>query len=89
MGPFLAWLPFLAALMLAFASGVIFARINEGLVSVTSTTGAPASEPPRRRGLSRLYRADFVLTSALIGLLVAVLIVWLVAVLSLLHGRTT
>jgi hypothetical protein len=77
MGPLLAWLPFLAALVLAFAAGVVFARINEDLAA------GPNAQP--RRGLSRLYRADVVLTTALVGLVVAVVLVWLASVVHLMH----
>lgn len=83
MGPFLAWLPFLAALILAFVAGVVFSRINEGLMSVPSEKRGVL----RRGVLSKLDRADVVLTIALIGLLVAVLLVWIVAVLHLLRGH--
>jgi hypothetical protein len=82
MGPFLAWLPFLVALVLAFSAGIVFSRINDGLAAA----GGPGVQA-RRNGLSRLYRADVVLTTVLVLLLVAVVLVWLVAVVDLIHGR--
>lgn len=82
MGPFLAWLPFLAALLLAFAAGIVCARIN-----VRLRAGTPVVEPGVG-GLGRLYRTDLVLTVALVVMLVSVFLVWLVAVLHLFHyGR--
>jgi hypothetical protein len=83
MGPFLAWLPFLAALLLAFAAGIVCARINDRVRS-----GTAVIEPASTGGLGRLYRTDLVLTVALVVMLVSIFLVWIVAVLHLFHyGR--
>ncbi len=72
MQAFLAWLPFLVAIVLAFAAGVVFSRINERLTT--------AAEEPPRGGVYRLIRGDVALMAALGALLVAVLVVWAAAV---------
>jgi CDP-diglyceride synthetase len=69
MGPLLAWLPFLGAIVLAFVAGVVFARMNEGL-------RAGAELPERHTGASRLMRADTVVTAALFAFVLVVLLVW-------------
>ncbi|MBX3261888.1 MAG: hypothetical protein KIS78_30690 [Labilithrix sp.] len=77
MHPVLAWLPFLAALVVAFAAGVGFARINEGW--------AASEAQSRRGGAFRAYRADVALTVTLVALLLATAIAWLVAAVVLLR----
>jgi hypothetical protein len=72
MHPLVAWLPFVAALLLAFVSGVVFARLNQ-------SSNVPG-EQPRRGAFFGLYgRRDTALITALVALLLATLFAWLVA----------
>jgi len=74
MHPLLAWLPFLAALLVAFAAGVAFARLNTGLTA--RSEGIPET-PSRRSGIFGSGRADVALSTALVALMVGTLLVWL------------
>jgi hypothetical protein len=80
MHPLLAWLPFLAALVVAFGAGVAFARINERLTSTSEV-------PSRRGGIFGLRGTDAILTTALVALLAAVFVLWVVAVFVILGTR--
>jgi hypothetical protein len=76
MHPVLAWLPFLAAIVVAFGAGVAFARVNEGW----ATSGTQG----RRSGIFGLHDKDVVLMTALVGLLIATLL-WLLAAAIFMH----
>ena len=71
MHPLLAWLPFVAALLVAFVAGVAFARLNEGWV--------PSGPQSRPGGILGSRRADIVLSTALVGLLLASVLVAFIA----------
>lgn len=79
MHPLLAWLPFLAALLVAFGAAVAFARVNEHL------TAAPPEAPSRRVGLFGHARSDVALATALVALMIGTLLVWLFVALFVLH----
>ena len=81
MHPVLAWLPFLAALLVAFGAGVAFARINEGLMPATPET------PSRRARLFGRGRPDVALSIALVAVLVGTLLVWLFVAVFVMHIR--
>lgn len=70
MHPLLAWLPFVAAILVAFVAGIAFVRLNEG-------AGTP--EPPSRLGGIVGRRPDIVLSTALVVLLLAAVLVAFVA----------
>ncbi len=71
MHPLLAWLPFLAAILMAFAAGIAFSRVNERL------TTSRSEEPSRRAGLFGHGVNDVALSTAAVALMVATLLVWL------------
>lgn len=78
MHPILAWLPFLVAIVVAFAAGVGFARINEGW---------GASEVQARRGGAfGSFRGDVALSITLVALLLATALAWLLAAVILLRA---
>ncbi len=79
MHPVFAWLPFLAALLVAFGAGVAVARINEGL------TAAPHETPPPPGRLTGRGRPDVALSTALVAVLVGTLLVWLFVAVFVMH----
>jgi len=81
MHPLLAWLPFLAALLVAFAAGVAFARVNERVSS-----GSP-QVPSRRAGFFGHGPTDVALSTAAVALMVGTLLVWIFVALVVLHVK--
>ena len=81
MHPVLAWLPFLAALLVAFGAGVAFARINEGLMPTRSEASS------RGAGLFGRRRPDVALSIGLVALMVGTLLVWIFVAAFVMHIR--
>ena len=80
MHPLLAWLPFLAALLVAFGAGVAFARLNIGPAPVASPEA-----PSRRGGIFGPGHRDIALSTALVAVMVGTLLVWLFVAIFVFH----
>ena len=71
MHPLLAWLPFVAAILVAFVAGIAFVRVNEGW--------AASEAQSRLGGIVGARRPDIVLSTALVVLLLGTVLVAFVA----------
>ncbi|MBN9160707.1 MAG: hypothetical protein BGO98_00020 [Myxococcales bacterium 68-20] len=71
MHPLLAWLPFVAAILVAFVAGIAFVRLNEGW--------AASETQSRLGGIVGVRRPDIVLSTALVVLLLGTVLVAFVA----------